>query len=79
MPAAAMTSPATIKPIMRSGLCFMSAIVPKMQPSLEVLLVFAGPKMMNSYIVKPVEFDKFMTAINGLGMYWLLLNQPYKG
>jgi len=30
----------------------------------------------NSYIVKPVEFDKFMEAIRDLGLYWLLLNQP---
>ncbi len=29
----------------------------------------------NSYIVKPVDFDKFMTAIDHLGLYWLLLNQ----
>lgn len=30
----------------------------------------------NSYIVKPVDFDKFVQAISELGLYWLLLNQP---
>jgi two-component system response regulator len=29
----------------------------------------------NSYIVKPVDFDGFATAIKNLGFYWLLLNQ----
>lgn len=29
----------------------------------------------NSYIVKPVDFDKFVESVKGLGLYWLLLNQ----
>lgn len=30
----------------------------------------------NSYIVKPVDFDQFIQAVRNLGLYWLLLNQP---
>jgi two-component system, response regulator len=32
----------------------------------------------NSYIVKPVEFDNFMESVQKLGLYWLLLNQGPK-
>ncbi len=32
----------------------------------------------NSYIVKPVNFEAFATAIKNLGFYWLLLNQSPK-
>jgi CheY-like chemotaxis protein len=30
----------------------------------------------NSYIRKPVDYNQFMTAVQQLGMYWLLINEP---
>lgn len=30
----------------------------------------------NSYIVKPVDSNKFFEAIKEMGMYWMILSQP---
>jgi CheY-like chemotaxis protein len=30
----------------------------------------------NSYVVKPVEFEAFAEAMTQVGLYWLLVNQP---
>ncbi len=30
----------------------------------------------NSYIVKPVEFEGFHKVVMDLGLYWVLINQP---
>jgi CheY-like chemotaxis protein len=32
----------------------------------------------NSYVVKPVNFDSFLKAVSDLGLYWLLINQSPK-
>lgn len=29
----------------------------------------------NSYVVKPVEFEEFQRAISNLGLYWMIVNQ----
>jgi len=30
----------------------------------------------NSYVVKPVDFNEFQKAISELGLFWLIINQP---
>ncbi len=33
----------------------------------------------NAYVVKPVSFKEFITAIQDLGVFWALLNEPPPG
>jgi len=30
----------------------------------------------NSYIQKPVDFEKFRSTLKSVGLYWLIINQP---
>ena len=30
----------------------------------------------NAYVVKPVEFSEFMTAVKGMGVFWATINEP---
>ena len=32
----------------------------------------------NSYVVKPVQFEAFMEAMSKVGIYWLMVNHPMK-
>lgn len=33
----------------------------------------------NAYVVKPVDFNEFVNAIKGLGLFWGIVNQPPPG
>jgi two-component system response regulator len=33
----------------------------------------------NSYIVKPVDFEQFTEAVRDIGKYWLVINHPQSG
>ncbi|HJZ04481.1 MAG TPA: response regulator [Patescibacteria group bacterium] len=33
----------------------------------------------NAYVVKPVDFDKFIIAVKELGMFWAVINEPPPG
>jgi CheY-like chemotaxis protein len=30
----------------------------------------------NAYVVKPVDFKQFITAVSGLGLFWAVINEP---
>jgi len=42
----------------------------------EIDLVKSYQLGVNAYVVKPVEFSKFVDAIRQLGMFWAVLNEP---
>jgi len=45
--------------------------------SAEEMDVINGYKLgANSYVRKPVDFEKFVEAVKHLGLYWLLWNEP---
>lgn len=31
----------------------------------------------NAFVVKPVDFDQFVSAIRALGMFWAIVNEPH--
>lgn len=33
----------------------------------------------NAYVVKPIDFNQFLHAVKGLGVFWALINEPPPG
>jgi CheY-like chemotaxis protein len=42
-------------------------------------LVEAYNNGVNAYVVKPVDFEQFVKALNTLGLFWAVVNQPPPG
>lgn len=41
--------------------------------------IIEGYKLgVNSYVVKPLDFDQFIASVAELGLYWLIINEPAK-
>jgi two-component system, response regulator len=49
------------------------------EEALDLKLPKIDGRGVNSYIVKPVDFDKFVQSVQDIGLYWLLLNQQPRG
>jgi two-component system, response regulator len=69
-----------------SGLQILKALKENAETRLTPVVVLTSSKQesdliesyhlgVNSYIVKPVDFDNFVEAVRELGFYWLLLNK----
>jgi CheY-like chemotaxis protein len=39
-------------------------------------LVLSYDLGVNAFVVKPVDFDQFVSAIRALGMFWAIVNEP---
>jgi CheY-like chemotaxis protein len=39
-------------------------------------LVMSYDLGVNAFVVKPVDFDQFLSAIRALGMFWAIVNEP---
>jgi CheY-like chemotaxis protein len=42
-------------------------------------LVQSYQRGVNSYIVKPIDFEQFVDAVKQLGLFWAVLNEPPPG
>ena len=42
-------------------------------------LVLSYDLGVNAFVVKPVDFDQFLSAIRSLGMFWAIVNEPPPG
>ena len=63
--------------LMRSTPAFRSIPVVMLTSSREERDVIQSYELgVNAYVVKPVAFEEFMTAVRNLGMFWAVLNQP---
>ncbi|GAB5538986.1 MAG: response regulator [Salibacteraceae bacterium] len=61
----------------RSNPAFKTLPVVMLTTSREELDINEAYKLgVNSYIVKPVDFEQFSKSVREIGMYWLMINEP---